>query len=496
MPTFTALPAATAPVTSLGTHASAEALAAAGYAETEYLVSGTAGVWGPGRPDAADGLTLSRAEIVPLGARRAEALPYVTRAIVRAPVEPAAFSGTVHIEVIHNAGEIVPSWSLCHRHFLDHGDAWIAVTVSSGAHVGVDGEVRGGVQLLRQLDPDRYGTPHLESGDAADWPLLRARDLASDLEGKGLVDVLADSPFGGRSDSAAFGVLVEEIYRTYAHSPEVVAQIAAAVRAGSGPLAGYPVARLFGTGASGTAIWWNAFLDGGHHDRARRADGGPVFDGYVVFVASPPRTRPDDAVLVSVLSEAEAVLAVAEGHTPEDSDRPPFRQYELPGTGHRLSGDGRRHELTGATEALVELMGGAGERPDDLLPFDRVTYPIVHAIWRHLERWVTDGVPMPPGAHITRDPSAPDGLARDEHGNALGGLRTPWVEVPNARYLPRSPWNPLRACLQPFPPERMRELYDDHGTYAARFDEAVRALVAAGWATEEDIPLFDPGEPF
>ena len=496
MPTFTALPAATAPLTSLGTHASPEALAAAGYADTEYLVSGTAALWGPGRPQAMEGPTLSRAEIVPLGALRVDGLPYVTRAIVRAPVDPVACSGTVHVEVIHNAGEIVPSWSLCHRRFVDHGDVWIAVTVSSGAHVGIDGEVRGGVQLLRQLDPDRYGTLVLESGEAADWPLLRARDLAHDLEGKGLVDVLADSPFGGGGDSAAFGVLVEEIYRTYAHSPEVVAQIAASVREGDGPLAGYRIERLFGTGASGTAIWWNAFLDGGHHARARRDDGGPVFDGYVVFVASPPRTRPDDAVLVSVLSEAEAVLAVAEHHSPEDSDRPPFRQYELAGTGHRLSGDGSRTELTGATEALVELMGGAGERPDDLLPFDRVTYPVVHAIWDHLERWVADGVPMPPGAHLTRDPSTPDGLARDEHGNALGGVRTPWVEVPNARYLARSPWNPLRACMQPFPAERMRELYGDHATYVARFGTAVAALVADGWATDEEVDLFAPGEPF
>jgi hypothetical protein len=342
------------------------------------------------------------------------------------------------------------------------------------------------VALLRVLDPERYGSLHLQPGEAADWPLLRARDLEHDLDGKSLVDVLAASPFAGGGDSASFGVLVEEIYRSYAHSPDVMAQLADLVRRGdpTSPLAGYPVERLYGTGASGTTVWWNAFLDGGHHART------PVFDGFVLYVASPPRTRPDDAIVLSILSEAEAVLAVAEGDGVRAGTHPRFRQYEIAGTGHRLCGADSLLVGNEATGMSTLTPADAPGLPADLHPFDRVTYPILHELWRRLDGWVADGTPMPPSVHITRDPTAADGLARDEHGNALGGLRTPWVDAPSARYLARSPDNPLRACYQPFAAERMRALYGD--THAQRFRRAVDDLVTAGWVRADEAAAFQP----
>jgi hypothetical protein len=456
------------------------ALGAAGYVEREFLVEGTAAVYGPNDPAWKGRVTLSRAEIVPLGRVVRTDVPYATRIIIRSPAHRAGFSRTVVVEPIHNMGEMTPSWNVTYRHHLQRGHAWIGVTVSTGPHISVGGHSTGGIGLLRQLDPVRYGALDLVAGEPDDWPLLRNRDDS----GKGLLDVLADSPFTGKStDGTAFGVMIEEIYRSYAHSPDVVAQLAALLKVEG--LDGWPVERLIGTGASGTTAWWNAFIDGGHHDRA------PNFDGYVLYVATPPRSRPGDAAVVSVISEAEAMLAVIEADTPPpDTDDPTFRQYELAGTGHQLSGA----DDAGVTDALSTHASTLDQaRPNGLIPYDRANHPILHGIWRALEERIAHGVPMPPSVHIDRDADGEGGLARDQYGNARGGLRPPWVEAPNARYFARSPWNPLRACMAPFTADRMRKLYGDVETYRAAFKGAVESLVAEGWVGADEAEDFEPG---
>ncbi len=455
------------------------ALAAAGYVEREFLLEGTAAVYGPRDPASKGLVTLSRAELVPLGRVVRADVPYATRMLVRSPAHRAGFSGTVVVEPIHNMGEMTPSWNVTYRHHLRAGHAWIGVTVSTGPHISVGGHSTGGTGLLRQLDPVRYEVLRLEAGEPDDWPLLRQRDDG----GKGLLDVLADSRFTGQStDPTAFGAMIEEIYRSYAHSPDVVADLVAHLK-GEG-LDGWPVEHLIGTGASGTTAWWNAFIDGGHHDRA------PYFDGYVLYVATPPRNRPRGAAVVNVLSEAEAMLAVIEEDTPPDTDDPVFRQYELAGTGHQLSGA----DEAGVTDALSTHTSTLDQtRPEGLVPYDRVNHPILHGIWRALEACIADGVPMRPGVHIDRDPRGEGGLARDQYGNARGGLRPPWVDVPNARYFARSPWNPLRACMAPFTADRMRELYGDVEIYHAAFNGAVESLVAKGWVAADEAGDFQPG---
>jgi hypothetical protein len=457
------------------------ALAPAGYTEREFLLEGTAAIYGPSDPSPNGRVTLSRAEIVPFGEVMRTDVPYATRMILRSPDDMERFSGTVVVEPIHNVGEHVPSWNVTYRHYLRCGHAWIGVTVSTGPHIGVGGRSAGGTTLLRQLDPARYGVLRLEAGEPDDWPLLRERDDRR----KGLMDVLAESAFTGKStDATAFGVMVEEIYRTNAHSPDVVSQLAAHLKVDG--LDGWPVEHLIGTGASGTTVWWNAFIDGGHHDRARN------FDAYLLYVANPPRQRPRNAAVVNVLSEAEAMLAEIEGDAPPpDTDVPVFRQYELAGTGHQLSGAdeaGVTDALSTQTSTLIQT------RPAGLIPYDRVNHPILHGIWRALEAWIAEGVPMPPSIHIDRDADGEGGLARDQYGNACGGLRPPWVDVPNARYFARSPWNPLRGCIAPFTADRMRELYGTVETYRATFKRAVESLVADGWVGAEEADHFDPGD--
>src|SRR6201993_1178231 len=118
-----------------------------GYAEQEFLVEGVARSFALPSDGAADGRWSVRED--------AEA-PYVTRIIVRRPVDPAAFSGTVAVEWNNvSAGmDVSPDWSLLQRELTGRGHIWVGV---SAQKAGIDG---GGMTEgihLKLLAPDRYG---------------------------------------------------------------------------------------------------------------------------------------------------------------------------------------------------------------------------------------------------------------------------------------------------------------------------------------------------
>ena len=68
---------------------------------------------------------------------------------------------------------------------------------------------------------------------------------------------------------------------------------------------------------------------------------------------------------------------------------------------------------------------------------DPNTYPfsdVSNAAFADLTRWVDDAVPPPHAPRI--EVSSTGAIVRDSFGNALGGLRTPFGDVPTAAYLP------------------------------------------------------------
>ena len=65
---------------------------------------------------------------------------------------------------------------------------------------------------------------------------------------------------------------------------------------------------------------------------------------------------------------------------------------------------------------------------------------------------------------------------RDEHGNAVGGIRLPHLAAATASHRGASPEGvpDLTGSSTPFPAETLRELYPDPAAYVARFEAAVR----------------------
>jgi len=121
-------------------------LAALGYEEAEYLVTGTASSYELKGERGEDG----RWDVVPA----AEA-PFRTRIVVRRPSDPSRFSGVVIVEW-HNVSaglDAAPDWGFFHRAASAAGHVFVGV---SAQKAGIDG---GGIAEgihLKLLDPGRY----------------------------------------------------------------------------------------------------------------------------------------------------------------------------------------------------------------------------------------------------------------------------------------------------------------------------------------------------
>ena len=96
-----------------------------------------------------------------------------------------------------------------------------------------------------------------------------------------------------------------------------------------------------------------------------------------------------------------------------------------------------------------------------------------------LHRWINGGEPPPQQPRIQRRTNEA-AYARDENGNALGGIRWPDLEAPlgTHRGEPEPGGFPFSLGLStPFPEEKVSSLYPDHAAWFAKYKAAVDHLV-------------------
>ena len=76
-------------------------------------------------------------------------------------------------------------------------------------------------------------------------------------------------------------------------------------------------------------------------------------------------------------------------------------------------------------------------------------------------------------------------VRRDRHGNALGGVRTPYVDVPTARYAPNNVNTERNVSLQgakfPFDKATLKELYGSRDAYSERVAQQADELAKGRW---------------
>lgn len=452
-----------------------------GYVEKEYFISGMANIYGPASRRPLEPGETTRA-LEPLSTVRQREGHYKTRAVVVAPREPTRFSGVVHAVPFHNLNAYVA----VDRPLVRRGDAWVGVEVCDGTRFGPEETPSGGIANLRRVDPERYGDLQITGGEAGDWGQLTPGAL------------------GGAFQSLNFGkaspemeIFIQELFRSYAQGPDIFFDLVEALRLGRhSVLPGFDVRRVYTSGASGGSQILAPLIEY-HHDRRCLPDGHPIIDGYLILVGIVPRNRPRGSVLTIFQTEAEAIRQISDGGDPPgDTDDPRFRYYEVPGTGHRFSavphGDSDPSVIAKVLPPAIQGLS-ARDVSTEYEPYDKVNTPIVWALWDAMYRWVEEGLPMPRAARITRDRAQSDGVARDEYGNALGGLRTPWVDVPDATYVARiSSGNPLAPGMKRFSEEQLDGLYGSRDEYNRRIRRKLDEMIVDRWLLPEDAAMMFP----
>lgn len=436
-------------------------LGSAGYEAGEYFISGTARAYRNVNGLPADGMW----EVEPAGSAA-----YKTRFLVFRPVDAARFNGTAVIEWLNVSGglEAAPDWMAMHTELLRRGYAWIGVSAQKG---GVEGDAAtslGLIQLdLKTANVERYGTLRHPGDD---------------------------------------------------YSYDIFSQVAASVRSPGkiNPLAGCRVERVLAVGQSQSAMQLTAYVNA-IQPRDRVFDGfllhgrpGPAFfssspEGVHlskaeitdVFQMPPVLVRTDTGVPVLILeSETDLITLGYYRARQQDSDR--IRLWEMAGTSHAdlyvglvgIGDAGSDPSVANVKEVSI-LYPGIMECP---LPVNSgPQHFIAKAAIHQLNKWVRTGVP-PTTAERLEITGVPPAFALDPLGNAKGGIRTPYVDVPVARLSGLGqPATPIVTSLfgttRLFDEGTLSRLYRDHRAYVAAVEKSAEAAVHLGFLIPEDGEL-------
>jgi len=266
---------------------------------------------------------------------------------------------------------------------------------------------------------------------------------------------------------------------------EIIAQVGRLAKSGTGPFAPYRVRAmtLMGTSASSGTVR-NYLPD---HAVMRMPDEKPIFDGFLLTSTNGNEPLPVvDVPMIQMPTQTEVVTWAERGiaYRRPDSDAPGnrFRLYEVAGMPHNNSRESPAFANDPCTLAVTDFPAGA---------FTALGL-------NHLIEWITKGTPPPHAPPIAVDQdTSNDGshLALDDYGNAKGGVRNVWVDVPIATYgvfgkgktTAQDRLCSLAGTEVPLPADTMRKLYRNTSDYAERVDKRLKQLVAEGWFLPEYV---------
>jgi hypothetical protein len=437
-------------------------LPAAGYVEEEFFISGRANVYDWG----ADG----RLSV------KTPAAPYATRILLRRPSSPQRFSGNVVVEIANAARrfDFNFTWGVSHDYLMENGDAFVVVTI---AQANLEG--------LKAFDAVRYASLSLANPtpDEACAPPGRA---------------------GGAPQTSPFEDGLQW---------DILSQVGALLKTppAGGPMAGFTVQRVYMTAYDGVMATYMAAI----HPNARLAGGRPVYDGYIQHrhpalarirrcapapAADDPRQtlRNLDVPLIRIVPETDVIALYR--FRREDSDAPSdrYRLYEVAGGAHA---DGAFYPYQPSVADLKKI-GSAYPylaswpfhnqcEPEMLLMKTPINTYVLDAAFANLTRWIRDGVAPPKAARIAVEnggtPQA--ALVRDQFGNVVGGVRTPYLDVPIATYYATTKGEtfcPELGRVEPFRWARLVRVHGSPQNYVSKVTQSVDRLVRERWLTESD----------
>ena len=426
-------------------------LAGLGYVEQEFRLDGTA---------ASYRLTAQRGPDGQWPVEADEPAPFATRLLLRRPADAAGFSGTVVVEWLNVSGglDAAPDWMLAHTYLLRHGHAWVGV---SAQRAGIEG---GGIvdgMHLKVTNPDRYAALS-HPGDRWAFDIFSQAGRAVLAEPELLPCAGDGAPLRmlacGHSQSGSF-------LTTYVNAVDPVAAV----------YDGFLVHGRPGVGAS---------LDTGFNPAALGTGG--------------ERIRGDLRVPVIVLQTETDVALLGSGRAAQP-DSELLRNWEVAGAAHAdtyllyASGldDGHlpAEQLASLLRPTTDILMGSTESPINSGPQHHY---VECAAVAQLNAWVR-GEATPPSAPRLELVADGRDYRRDELGIAIGGIRTPWTDVPTSVLSGTGQRGELFAFLFGTTGELsqvdLARLYpggmDD---YLAKFAASLNRAVTTGFLLADDRP--------
>ena len=354
---------------------------------------------------------------------------YETRILVHRPADPAKFNGTVIVEWLNVSAGFESAPDFMFEQRELQRAGFAWVGVSAQA-AGIDGSSAGvlGIKPLKQAAPTRYAPLH-HPGDEFSY--------------------------------------------------DIYSQAAAAVRetGASSPLGGLKPAHVIADGESQSAFRMVNYIDAVQ----------PLthsFDGFIVHsrwalptplnkTASPPantRIRSDlDQPVMLVQSETD-VPRYASARQPDTAY---IRTWEIAGTSHVDN------------KVLGSALGCSTKVNDGPEVY------VMDAALAGLNSWMANPDKAPPTApRIKLD--AKGVIVRDANGNALGGLRTPQLDVPIATLSGEggagNGFCAIAGTTIPFSAAKVATLYGSKDAYLKKFDTVAERTIAKGYLVKSDLP--------
>lgn len=414
-------------------------LQAAGYVKHEFVATGTATSYRAQGELTGDG----EWEFA-----TADEARYRTRILVRRPADRTRFSGTVVVEWLNVSGGVdgSPDHSSLVAELTRRGHAWTGVSAQvigvEGGQVIVGAPGGNGIagKGLKRIDPVRYGS----------------------LEHPG--------------DAFSF---------------DIYTQVARALRQGGAILGGRQAEVVLAVGESQSALALVTYYNG-VQPLTRAFDGFLVHSRGAVSLplvgpgqsadlagslgGTPVLLRTDlDAPVLTLQTEGD-ITSLLDSVSARQPDTRTLRLWEVAGTSHADA------FLLGATADGLNCGCAVNNAP---------MHVVAKGALRALDQWVRSGVAPPEAQRIQTTNSAKPEIRRDSDGIALGGVRTPPVDVP-VDVLSSVPGpTPDMLCLlagstRPLPQQRLAQLYASREDYMRKYAAATDDAIGTGFVVEED----------
>lgn len=435
-----------------------------GYEQTEYFYGGTANSWVNTEDMGPDG----KWKIAP-----AASAEYKTRMVIYRPADMSKFNGTVVMEWLNVTGGVdtAADWAMMHTEIIRSNYIYVGISAQS---IGIEGgktpipTPTGMTMPLKNLAPRRYKSLS-HPGDSFSYDMF--------------------------------------------------AQAAQAIRhpQGISPLGGAQVDRLIAAGESQSAFRLVTFINA----FGKRTD---LFDGYFlhsrlgyrevfggasgplsespqqeIFTPGVVYIRDDiDKPVIDVQTEADLfVLGSYENRQPDNEN---FRLWEIAGAAHAdyytMSAPMMPKLDEKQADIIITKRAAVIIKCDDNLSSAPQHHFVIKAALVALNTWIKDGVAPPTAEPI----SVTNGkIDRDSFGNALGGVRSPYMDVPIATLSGENGLQDLGAdspsiCFlfgttEMFDNATLRSLYANSSDYVQKVTASAAELVDAKFLLAADAEI-------